>query len=124
MSSRPICLRARAGAEGALAISMVAYAELAAHFEHDDDLLRFLTDVGVRVEPIDIDVARTAGRAWHAYVAAKRSGSSRHHARERKPILADFLIGAHAVAKGYSLLTRDARGLYGKYFPSLKCVST
>ncbi len=106
-----------------MAISMVAYTELAAHFEHDDDLLRFLTDIGVRVEPIDIDVARTAGPAWHAYVAAKRSGSSRHRAREQKPILADFLIGAHAVTKGYSLLTRDARGLYGKYFPSLNCVS-
>lgn len=116
-------LLARVGAEGALAISTVAYAELAAHFERDEDLQRFLTDVGVRVEPIDIDVARTAGRAWHTYVAAKRKGRSRRQAHERKPILADFLIGAHAVAKRYALLTRDARGLYGKYFPSLKCVS-
>ena len=116
-------LIARVGTEGALAISTVAYAELAAHFEHDEDLQRFLTDVGVRVEPIDIDVARTAGRAWHAYVAAKRSSGSGRDPRQRKPILADFLIGAHAVAKGYALLTRDVRGLYEKYFPSLKCVS-
>ena len=116
-------LMARVGAEGALAISTVAYAELAAHFEHDEDLQRFLTDVGVRVEPIDIEVARTAGRAWHAYVAARRSGGSRRDVLQRKPILADFLIGAHAVAKSYALLTRDARGLYAKYFPSLKCVS-
>jgi len=116
-------LIARVGAEGALAISTVAYAELAAHFEHDEDLQRFLTDVGVRVEPIDIDVARTAGRAWYIYVAAKKSGGPRRDVLQRKPILADFLIGAHAVAKGYALLTRDTRGLYDKYFPSLKCVS-
>lgn len=123
-SERSSDLLARAGASGALAISTVAYAELAAHFEHDEDLQRFLADVGIRVEPIDIHAARTAGRAWHAYIATKRRGGSRPDAQERKPILADFLIAAHAVSRGYALLTRDARGLYGRYFPSMKCVSS
>ena len=115
-------LLARVGAEGALVISTVAYAELSAHFDHDEDVQRFLMDVGVRVEPINIEVARAAGRAWHAYIVAKRVGNSRRDKSERKPILADFLIGAHAIVGKYALLTRDTRGLYGRYFPSLKCV--
>jgi len=117
-------LLARAGAEGALAISAVVYAELSAHFAQDEDLRQFLMDIGIRIEPIDIDVARIAGRAWYAYVATKKDGSARRNELQRKPILADFLIGAHAVAKNYALLTRDTRGLYERYFPSLKCGSS
>jgi predicted nucleic acid-binding protein len=38
---------------------------------------------------------------------------------EPRRILADFLIGAHAVVSGYKLLTLDA-GIYQTSFPKLK----
>ena len=36
-------------------------------------------------------------------------------------ILTDFLIGAHAQARGLSLITRD-RGIYQRYFPDLALI--
>jgi predicted nucleic acid-binding protein len=37
-------------------------------------------------------------------------------------VLPDFLIGAHASAKGYRLLTRDGRR-YRSYFPKLDIIA-
>jgi predicted nucleic acid-binding protein len=37
-------------------------------------------------------------------------------------VLPDFLIGAHAVVRGYSILTRDPKGYRG-YFPSVELIT-
>jgi predicted nucleic acid-binding protein len=58
---------------------------------------------------------RSAGRAFQAY--AERRRQQRDQGTRR--ILADFLIGAHALVRGYRLLSLDER-LYRAAFPALK----
>lgn len=55
---------------------------------------------------------RAAGRAFQQYVARRRSQRDSGPRR----ILADFLIGAHALHRGFRLLTLDDR-LYRAAFP-------
>ena len=57
---------------------------------------------------------RAAGTAYQSYAARRRE----HKAGEPRRILADFLIGAHALVNGYRLLTLDAQ-VYRKAFPRL-----
>ena len=78
----------------------------------------FFQDAGIAIDwNLDEATWRTAGRAFQAYAARRR--------RQGEPgprrILADFVIGAHAMQKGYPLLTLDDR-LYQAAFPGLKIV--
>ena len=61
---------------------------------------------------------RAAGRAFQHYVARRRKQRDSGPPR----ILADFLIGAHALHQGFRLLTLEAR-LYRAAFPRLAILS-
>ena len=87
----------------------IVYAELVPSFDDRSALDRALGAAGVRLSPIDSSIAYEAGLRWMRY---RRAGGP----RER--IMADFLIGAHAIATAEMLLTRD-RGFYATYFPEL-----
>lgn len=124
---------AQAVRAGALVISEPVYAELAAHFPSRVDLDRFLRDTGIRLEPSGAEGLHGAGRAWVEYlqrrpatlacpqcgatqeVRCNRCGAS---IQSRQHVVADFIIGAHALVHGDRLLTRD-RGYYTTYFPDL-----
>lgn len=94
---------------GALIACEVVYAELAPAFGDRALLDRALGEANVQIKPIDVDIAWEAGSRWRRY---RQSGDPCSR------ILADFLIGAHALAAADDFLTRD-RGFYETYFPEI-----
>ena len=95
---------------GAVIVCDIVYAELVPSAPSRDTLDSALRETGATLSPIDSLIAYEAGVRWTQY---RRSGGP----RER--IVADFLIGAHALAAADVFLTRD-RGFYSTYFPELK----
>ncbi|PYT98575.1 MAG: PIN domain nuclease [Acidobacteria bacterium] len=103
-----------AWSQDTLVVSGVVYAELIGAPRRTEAFVdRFCEEAGIVVEwALEEKIWRAAGSAFQGYAARrKRQGGSR-------PLLAGFLIGAHAVEKGYKLLTADA-GLYKASFPRL-----
>lgn len=96
------------------------YAELLAWPGHNESMLDdFLAATAIHVNWGPGEQAwRLAGLAFANY-ALRRSGNKAELPRR---ILADFLIGAHAVVHRCRLMTLDQR-LYGTSFPELKIVS-
>ncbi|MBF0369524.1 MAG: PIN domain-containing protein [Magnetococcales bacterium] len=90
---------------GELVINPVIYAELAGWFEAKEELDLLLPTDLFRHEPIPPTAAFLAGQVFRQY---------RQRGGQKKRMLADFLIGAHATVQGYGLISRD-RG-YGRYF--------
>ena len=95
---------------GAILVCDVVYAELVPAFGDRTSLDKALREINATVSPIDTAIAYEAGLRWARY---RQAGGS----RER--IIADFLIGAHAIANVDTFLTRD-RGFYATYFPELQ----
>ena len=94
---------------GPILVCDLVYAEMVPFFGNQTDLDGALRSINATLSPIDSSIAYEAGLRWMRY---RRAGGP----RER--IIADFLIGAHALAEADSLLTRN-RGFYGTYFPEL-----
>ena len=95
---------------GAILVCNIVYAELVPAFGDRASLDQTLREINATVSSIDATIAYDAGMRWSRY---RQAGGS----RER--IIADFLIGAHAMANADTLLTRD-RGFYSTYFPELQ----
>jgi len=101
---------------GGLVIAAPVLAELLAAPGRTEAFVdAFLEDTSIAVEwDLDEVVWRAAGRAFQRY--AERRRKQRDSGTRR--ILADFMIGAHAEARGYRLLTLDER-VYRTAFPKL-----
>lgn len=100
-----------------MAICGVVYAELIGAPGRTETFVdRFCEEAGIAVEwELKERVWRRAGVAFQEYAARRKKQIG---AAPRR-LLADFLIGAHALENGYKLLTL-AEGLYKAAFPRLK----
>ena len=97
---------------GPRVINPVIYAEFSVRYLSPEEVDSLLPQSDFVREGLPWDAAFAAGAAFRRY---RSSGG----ARER--VLPDFLIGAHAVIRGYSILTRDPKG-YRSYFPSVELI--
>ena len=105
---------------GRLVISAPVFAELLAAPSRNEAFLdSFCRETSIVVDwELSEAIWRAAGRAFQSYAGQRR----REKYSGPRRILADFLIGAHAMQRGYHLLTLDD-GLYRTAFPRLSVVT-
>jgi hypothetical protein len=97
-------------AEGGLVACDPVWAEVTSFFPSTRDAGEAMGRLGVALSPLTLEAALAAGAAWKAH----RSRGGR-----RARVVADFLIGSHALAVADRLLTRDRR-FYRSYFRRLR----
>jgi hypothetical protein len=105
-----------ASSRGQLVVSPPVFAELvAAPARSEAFVSSFLADTGIAVDwEVGEATWRAAARAFRDYAERRR----KQRDSGPRPLLTDFVIGAHAHVLGYRLLTLDER-LYRAAFPSL-----
>ena len=98
---------------GAVAINAIVYGDIAFACQTIEEVDALLPAHLFNFRPLPREAAFLAARAHADY---------RGRGGERRSILPDFLIGAHALVERIPLLTRDQRR-YRQAFPGLELIS-
>ncbi len=96
-------------AEGVVVAGALVWVETAVGFPNEEVFRQMMKTLDVRFSAMSESASLRASNAWRQY---RESGGTRQR------MVADFLIGAHAVVQCDRLLTRD-RGFYRRYFDGL-----
>jgi predicted nucleic acid-binding protein len=120
MNSAAVEVLGRLSAREQLVVSGSVYAELMAGPLRDEASLDlFFKDTGIEIDwAMEEKIWREAGRAYLAYVRRRKTSRG----GDARRILPDFLIGAHALVRDYSMLTLDGDD-YATAFPSLRIIA-
>nr|WP_210313556.1 type II toxin-antitoxin system VapC family toxin [Rhodopseudomonas rhenobacensis] len=98
---------------GPVVINEIVYAELSDRYSSQQHLDGVVEGLQLQFEWLPKAALYLAGQTFRNY---RRAGGP------RSSILADFFIGAHAVAAGLPILTRDIRR-YRSYFPDVELIA-
>jgi predicted nucleic acid-binding protein len=103
---------AQALAIGELVICEAVVAEVQTMLDTRETAMDALAEFGIRFQATTEQAAIRAGHMQRRF---------RDRGGRRERVVADFLIGAHAMMQCDALITRDA-GFYGDYFKGLKLI--
>ena len=97
---------------GEVVVCDAVVAEVQTMLDTRETAMDALVEFGIRYEPTTLPAAVRAGHMQRRF---------RDRGGRRERVVADFLIGAHAMMQCDALITRDA-GFYRDYFKGLKLV--
>ncbi len=99
----------QASQEGKVIASPIVWAEIRPFFKSPNEMNEVFQEIQLEYDDLTKESAQTAGVIFREYRKKKP---------EKRRLIADFLIGAHAICRADRLLSRD-RGFYRTYFKKL-----